>query len=119
MADLTSLQHLILETLSVQSDGYLCSPDASAFIAVGLEDAEQVHTELVGLQDAGMVEFYIAEDHIDVVKVEKDGDGNPLLDENGAIIPIVDDEGNIQIETIVQHADSGWILTDEGREALK
>jgi len=119
MAELSTIQHAILQTLDTQSEGYLCSPDASAFIAIGLENAEQVHAELVDLQNNGYVEYYEEEEHIDVVKVEKDAEGNPSVGPDGNIIPILNEEGNLQLETFVQIADSGWVITGKGKEALQ
>lgn len=116
--ELTTLQHAVLETLSVQSDGYLCSPQASAFIAIGLTDPELVQSTLVELQNAGLVEYYVDEDHITVLRVEKDVDGNAVMNTDGSFKPILDEEGQIQTEVLVQQVDAGWIITEQGRGAL-
>lgn len=119
MAELTGLQHTILETLSIQKSGYLTSPDASAFVAVGLHDSQQVHEELVGMQEEKWVEFIYEEEHRTIIKVEKDENGDPIFNEDGTIQPILDEENQIVTEDIVAVVDSGWVITDKGLEALK
>jgi hypothetical protein len=114
---LTALQQLILETLSEQSEGYLTSPDASAFVAKGMEDSDDVAKELVSMQEKEWVEFFVDTDEITVVKVEKDDKGEPII-ENGNIKPILDEDDNIQTEVVKIPADEGWIITDKGRKAL-
>ena len=115
---LTSLQHNILEVLNTQSEGYLCSPFASAFVAVGLEDVEEIEQELIKLQNDGLVEFYYDKETHTLIKVERDSEGNPVTDESGAVKPILDEDGKLTTEDVEEIVDSGWIITDEGKKWL-
>lgn len=113
---LTSIQMAVLQILSWQSSGYLCSPNASAFISQGLENSEEIEEALIFLQTEKYVEFFVEEEHIDVIKVERDSKGEPILNlEDNTVKPILDNAGNIQIETITRFADSGWVITETGR----
>lgn len=115
---LTALQQLILETLAEQSEGYLCSPNASAFFAKGMEDSEAVEKELIAMQEHEWVEYYKETEEITVVKVEKDEKGDPIIDAGGNIKLILDDDDNVQTEVVTLPKDDGWIITDKGRKAL-
>jgi hypothetical protein len=116
---MTPLEAAVLQVLSWQSSGYLCSPDASAFKSQGLEDFEEIEKALISLQDEGYVEFYTDEKEIDIIQVEKDEDGKPVIDEEtGGVKPILDNEGNLVLETVTQIEDTGWIITDKGRTEL-
>ncbi len=115
MAELTPLQAAVLQVLSWQSPGYLCSPEASAFKSQGLEDTEGIKEALVFLQENGYVDFYTDEEQVDLVKVERDAKGKPIRDDiTGAVTPIKDGDGNLMIETVNQVVDAGWVITDEG-----
>lgn len=116
---MTSAQQLILDVLSAQSDGYLCSPVASAFVAVGLENGAMVEEELIGLQDEGLTEFWETTEELTMLKIERDENGEPVLDDAESVKLILDDEGKPQTEVVPQIVDAGWVITDKGREALK
>lgn len=119
MADLTPIQAAVLQVLSWQTPGYICSPYSSAFVSQGLENPTQIEEALISLQEGGHVEFYTEEESTDLVKVKRDEAGNPLLDEETRrVIPIRDEEGNLQIETVTKVVDAGWIITDVGRGTL-
>lgn len=114
---LNSLQLLILEVLEDQSEGYLCSEYSSAFVAVGLEDREELRQVLISLQDSGLVEFFTEEEETTVVKVEKDERGKPKIHKD-QYVPILDEEGNIQTEVVTTTVDAGWVITEAGRLEL-
>jgi hypothetical protein len=116
MADLSGIQYAILEVLSGQREGYLASPDAAAFQSIGLFDPVVVEKELVVLQDMGYVLFFMEEEHTTVVKIERDENNKPVMT-GDTYVPILDEDGNVQTEEITQVVDTGWILTDKGREA--
>lgn len=118
MADLTTLQHLILTTLNTQSPGYLCSPHASAFVAQGAEDAEMIERELISMEGEGWVEFYKDTVQVTVPKLEKDEEGNPKVNENGTFAVVLDEDDNLETEVVEHLVDQGWIITDKGKEAL-
>lgn len=114
------LETAILQIMSEQSEGYICNPMTSAFIAAGLEDFEGTKEALASLGEEGYTEFYTVEEETDLIKVERDKDGNPIMDEEtGNIVPILDEDGNIQIETVTRTVDAGWIITDAGKQALE
>lgn len=115
MAELTGIQYAILQVLSVQSDGYLCGTQASAFVAEGLSDPLEVYTVLAELQDMGLVEFYTEEEQITLIKVERNEEGKVVLNSNGSVRPILDEEGQIQTEVLSQVADEGWVITPAGK----
>jgi hypothetical protein len=96
---LSDIETTVLTVLAGQSTGYLAHHDASAFVAAGLDDPDDVAAALAGLADAGL-----AEEQEDVVTQTDPITGEPLLD----------DEQN-PIETI---GDSGWVITEAGRSAL-
>src|SRR3954447_8768521 len=110
MAKLDSLQMAALQILSWQTPGYLCSIDASAFVSQGIEDLVKLDEALIAMQNDELVEFYTEEEHMDVIKVERGEDGEPILNEDDTIKPLLDDEGNIQMETISRVVDSGWLI---------
>lgn len=114
---LNSLQLLILEILGDQSEGYLCSEYSSAFVAMGLEDREELRRELIYLQDNGLAEYFTEEEETTVVKVEKDERGKPKIHKD-QYVPILDEEGNIQTEVITNTVDEGWVITEAGRTEL-
>lgn len=115
---LNSTHYLILQVLANQSDGYLCGSSASAFIAEGLDDPGQVELFLIELQEQGLVEFFIENEELTVLMVERDEQGSIVYEGNGKIAPILDNEGNVQTEVIVTPVDSGWIITAAGRTEL-
>lgn len=119
MAELTSMQMAALQVLSWQDGSYLCSPDSSAFISQGIEDEEELTKALIALQDGGYVEFFTLEEATDVIKVKKDENDKPLVDdETGGLVPELDEDHNIIIDTITRTVDSGWIITDKGRAVV-
>lgn len=119
MAELTPIQAAVLQVLGWQTPGYLCSPSASAFVSQGLEDPDGIEEALISLQDQGFVEFFTEEESTDLIKVERDKHGKPILDEiTGRVKPVKDGEGNVEMETITQTVDNGWIITESGREQL-
>lgn len=89
----------VLRVLAGQSDGYLTHPDASAFVAEGLDDADRVEATLLALAAEGHAQEL--EDAVPVV--------DPATQE-----PVVDEKG----KPVEQIADSGWVVTDDGRTAL-
>lgn len=116
MAELTPIEAAVLQVLSWQSPGYLCSPVASAFVSQGLENPTQIEEALISLQDKGYTEFFTEEEATDVVKIERDAKGQAVADEKtGAIIPIRDKDGNLQIETLRKTVDAGWVITTAGK----
>jgi|SRR6185295_2138238 len=117
MADLTSMQAAVLQVLSWQSSGYLCSPYASAFVSQGIEDIEGIEKALTELQEMEYVEFFTVEESTDIIQVERDIAGNPVI-ENDSVVPLTDEDGNLQIETVTQVIDAGWVITDAGRALL-
>jgi len=115
---MNGMQHLILDILSTQSEGYLCSPHASAFVAAGLEDPDKVQEEMIDLEDNGLVEFYTVEETTTIALFEKDSKGEPVS-ENGSPKFQLDDDGNLKTEEVTHVVDQGWIITEKGRNALK
>lgn len=114
---MTPLEQLVLQVVGSQSDGYLISPDASAFVAEGLVNLEQVNEALVSLQDQRFVEFFTDEETATILKVIKDENGAPLL-ENGVPVPELTEDGKTQTEEVSHVMDSGWAATDSGKKAL-
>lgn len=119
MTDLSSIQMAVLQILSWQTPGYLCSSNSSAFISEGLEDVEALDKALISLQADGYVEFYTETANVDIIKVERDSNGEPIIDlENNTVKPILNKDGDVQLETITRFLDSGWLITEKGRSVV-
>lgn len=118
MANMTPLQQLVLMVVASQSENYLISPEASAFKAEGLWDDNQINQALIELQDMGYAAFYTDDDETTFLMYKKDEEGNPILTEEGAMVPVLDEDGNVKTQIITTTVDSGWQITDDGRKAL-
>lgn len=116
---MTPMEALVLQVVSCQSPDYLISSDASAFIAEGLINREEVDATLVSLQDQSFVEFFTEEETTQVVKLKRDDAGEPVLDENHNFTLEVDDDGNPTFEEVTTTVDAGWSATESGRSALE
>lgn len=117
--ELSSLHTTILDVLSHQSEEYLCDPGASAFVAIGLDNPEVIIEALHELQDAEYVEFYIDYVKNEVVQLKLMSNGEPEKDDEDNVIPIRDEETGEPLTQIIElPTDSGWIITQAGRDAF-
>jgi hypothetical protein len=116
--DLTGAHYAILQVLSNQSEGYLCSSKASAFVAEGMTNSDAIQVELVAMQGDDLVHYYTIEEETDIIFLQKDEEGNPILDD-GNVVAVLDEEGNPMVETLTNVVDEGWTITEKGRAALK
>jgi hypothetical protein len=119
ITDLSPIQAAVLQVLSWQTPGYLCSPDASAFVSQGIEDVDGIKEALIDLQYMGFVEFITDDETLTILKVKKDEHGKPIKDDvTDQFIADLDEQGKTQTEDIVETVDSGWVITDAGRTEL-
>lgn len=112
------LQINILQVMSTQSEDFLAKPDSSCFIAAGIEPPELIVDAMKELADNEYIDLYTDVEEIDVIKVEKDDDGNPLTNEDGSLKYVLNEDDEVQMETITHIHDHGFILTDKGKAAL-
>lgn len=115
---MNSLEINVLQVMSTQSEGFLCKADSSCFIAAGIEPVERIEETLKALYDQEYVDYYSDIEEIDVIRVEKDDDGNPVTNEDGSLKYILNDDDEVQMETISHTHDFGYVLTDKGKAAL-
>lgn len=116
--ELNSLHIAVLDVLAHQTEGYLCNPDAAAFVAMGLDDSERVLTALHDLQDAEYVEFYIEYVQNEVVQLKLMSNDMPERDEDDNVIPLRDEDGTPLTKIIEIPVDEGWIITAIGKTAF-
>lgn len=138
---MNTLEINVLQILSTQAEDYLAMPDASCFVAAGIQPAARVDEALIALQGLGYVEFYqdIQEDKIIAVKRDENGeivynennDVTVLWETDPQIIEAVLDKdgktiitpssfipGKYKTVSVVTVINAGWIITNEGKTAL-
>jgi hypothetical protein len=85
-----------------QSPGYLIEPQAAAFMAIGLDDPQQIKDALEEMGEAGLVEYVTQETDFEVE--------NYLENEDGTYELVKDVLTNV--------TDWGWQLTAKGKKAI-
>lgn len=103
-----ALHQHILHIMAGQSPGYLIEPQAAAFIAIGLDDPQQIKDALEEMGEKGLVEYVTEEtDYEKEVFVLKEQE-----DEDAA------EEYERTTEIITNVTDWGWTLTAKGKKAI-
>lgn len=138
---MNSLEANVLQVISTQHENYLVKPDSSCFVASGIEPPERVQVAIDALVAEGYIEQY--DDMVEVTSwvTETDDAGDTLYEEDGKTPQYKlqdvktgtqtyvnsDTEETITFdvyttkpvtELIEVVADTGFVITDAGREAL-
>lgn len=126
---MNSLEINVLQVLSTQSEDFLAKSTSSCFIAAGIEPANRVQEALTSLQGMEYVDRIDDVITATIAKIERDEQGNPILNEDDSpkfifkVIPgsedgTVPEHKELDTEERSYVADSGWTITEAGKEAL-
>lgn len=130
---MNSLEVNLLQIISTQSEGFLVNPSSSCFVAAGIQPISKIESAFQSLVSQGYLEEFEDVHELTRLLVERDSNDEPIVsEEDGSMSPIfkiipahmdeneveVPETREMQYETVQVVADSGFVITDSGKEAL-